>query len=78
MKTMSRKKPRCEVCVYRNTHNFDVFKCNYVTVVGCTRGAVPPEKCTHFREGNVAKAPTNTVTAQKKKPKKRKRTPPGG
>ena len=43
------KKPDCDICIYRAVKR--AWKCNYETVTGHTRKAVPAKRCKHFKEG---------------------------
>lgn len=50
---MGKTKPDCTKCVFRAVNR--MWLCNYETVTGHTRLAVPPERCKHFKEGEPAR-----------------------
>ena len=43
-------KRKCGECIYR-AHKYAPYSCNYATITGKTRKAVPPEKCRKFKAG---------------------------
>lgn len=45
-----KKKDRCGQCMFR-ARKEDVFRCDYASIMGKTRKAQPPERCTYFRAG---------------------------
>lgn len=56
------KKPDCSICMYRAVNR--IWKCNYETVTGHTRKAVPPKLCKHFKEGPAIHNPTFDLAAK--------------
>lgn len=48
---MSKDKKRCHECMYRGD-GYDLVGCDYATITGHVRGAIPPEECTHFQKGD--------------------------
>lgn len=46
---MGKTKPDCKTCVYRAVNR--MWLCNYETVTGHTRKAVPAKRCKHFKAG---------------------------
>lgn len=53
---MGRIKPDCDTCMYRAENR--IWKCNYETITGHTRLAVPANRCKHYKEGPVMRATT--------------------
>ena len=53
---MGRVKPDCNTCVYRKENG--LWKCNYETVTGHTRLAVPANRCKHYKKGPALRAST--------------------
>ena len=53
-------KERCGKCIYRAA-KFEVYQCDYASITGKTRKAVPAERCRHFRPGDPVESPAKTV-----------------
>lgn len=82
-------KRKCGECIYR-AHKYAPYSCNYATITGKTRKAVPPEKCRKFKAGermeerddivisedSSRKPAQKPVTIRKPKAQKRKRSAP--
>lgn len=50
---MQSKKDKCRSCCYRTRPGL-MYKCDYASMTGHTRLAVPPNKCKHYKpEGDV-------------------------
>lgn len=57
---MRQKKDKCATCVYRTRPGL-LYKCDYASMTGHTRLAVPPEKCRHYTpEGKAPERKTRT------------------
>lgn len=50
---MGKTKPDCKTCIYRAENR--IWKCNYETVTGHTRLAVPAKRCKHYVKGKMVK-----------------------
>lgn len=73
---MGRIKPDCDICVYRAVNR--AWKCNYETVTGHTRMAVPAKRCKHFKAGPPIHNPTFDLAAKLRQAENaEKRTPAG-
>lgn len=66
------KEEKCRRCVYRARPGAG-YQCDYATVTGHTRRAVPPAKCRKFREGKRIAIPKEEMTEIKEPQKKEKR-----
>lgn len=76
---MSKNKKRCHECMFRGDGN-DLVGCDYATITGHVRGAIPPEECTHFRKGErMTKAEYKLLQdALMGRTEKKQRAPGGG
>ena len=80
---------KCGKCIYR-AHKYAPYSCDYATITGKTRKAVPPEKCRKFKAGermeerddivisedSSRKPAQKPVTVRTPKAQKRKRSGP--
>lgn len=48
-----KKKERCNTCIYR-TRPGSPHKCDYFSMTGHTRRAVPAHQCEHYKKDNAA------------------------
>ena len=62
------KKEKCRQCVFRS--RFPAYKCNFASLMGHTRKAVPPEKCAHFIAGKRLETPEEAKALLEKLAKK--------
>ena len=70
---------KCKQCIFRGD-SYDLVGCDYATITGHVRGAIPPEECTHFRKGErITKAEYRLLKAAlaSAPEKKRKKRAPG-
>ena len=75
---MSKNKQRCHECIFRGD-GFTCVGCDYATITGHVRGAVPAEKCTHFRKGaRMTQAEYRLLQDVLREKQKRKRNPGAG
>ena len=63
------KKEKCDQCVFRS--RFPAYKCNFASLMGHTRKAVPPEKCAHFIAGERMETPEEAKALLEKLAKNR-------
>lgn len=62
------KKEKCKQCVFRS--RVFAYRCNFAYLMGHTRKAEPPEKCTHFIAGERLETPEEAKALQEKLEKK--------
>lgn len=74
---MGKKNPDCSTCIYRAVNR--AWKCNYETVTGHTRKAVPASRCADYREGNPEKnSPLELLEKLRRAEKEEKKRKPRG
>lgn len=75
---MSKNKEKCHECIFRGD-GFTCVGCDYFTITGHVRGAVPAEECTHFRKGDrMTKGEYRLLQDVLREKPKRKRNPGAG
>ena len=47
---MGKKKPDCNTCIYRAVNR--AWKCNFESIIGRTRRAVPAKRCKEYKKGD--------------------------
>lgn len=56
-------KCKCDSCVYRASVN-NPWKCDYIFIVGHSRGCNPDKECTKYKKGKRIQQPNNLQLAK--------------
>lgn len=63
---------KCPKCIFR-ANKFAPYTCDYASITGKTRGAMPAEQCIHFASGERIEERTDIVVSEKSPPLKDKK-----